>query len=113
MSVMYIHPGLYIQTSLQIEKEPWHTSKYNVTSWTSAFMNKKGADQGWEGRGLPLVSFGTASWGILTGKLLPGCLADTGQTPLTNEGLCLVHWGELSTSWPDGNEINLKLLVIL
>ena len=51
--------------------------------------------------------------GALTGKLSPGCLADTGQTSLTNEGLCPVHWGELTTSWPDGNKINFKLLVIL
>ena len=48
------------------------------------------------------------SGGRLTTQLLPGCLADTGQTSLTNEGPCLVHWGNLCTSWPDVNEINLK-----
>ena len=63
---------------------------------------QKGVDQGKEGKRLPLVSLGTASWGRLTEKLSPGCLADTRQMPLTNEGPCLVHWGELSTSWPDG-----------
>ena len=73
----------------------------------------KGADQGWEGRGFPLVRLGTASRGRLTGKLSPGCLADTGWTSLTNEGLHPVHWDELSTFWPDGNVINFKLLVIL
>ena len=64
----------------------------------------KGVVQGWEWRGLPLVRLGTASGGRLTGKLSPACLADNRQTSLTNEGLCLVHWGELSTSWPDSNE---------
>ena len=73
----------------------------------------KGEDQGWEGRGLPLVRLRTASRGRLTGKLLPGCLADTGQASLTNEGLCPICWGELNTSWPDVNEINFKFLVIL
>ena len=29
----------------------------------------------------------------LTGKLLPGCLANTRQAPLANEGLHPVHWG--------------------
>ena len=48
------------------------------------------------------------SRGGLTAQLLPGCLADTGCTSLTNEGPCPVHWGNLSTYWPDVNEINLK-----
>ena len=46
--------------------------------------------------------------GRLTAQLLPGCLADTEQTSLTNERPCPVHWGNLSTSWPDVNEINFK-----
>ena len=77
------------------------------------YAQQKGADQGWDGRGLPLVRLGTASEGRSTGKLSPGCLADTRQASLTYEGLCPVYWGELSTSWPDGNEINFKFLVIL
>ena len=114
MSVMYIHPSLYVQTSLQMENEPWHTSKCNVTSWDLCFFaQQKGADQGWEGRGLPLVRSGTASGGRLTGKLSLGCLADTKWTSLTNEGLHPICWGELSTSWPDGSKISFKLLVIL
>ena len=52
---------------------------------------QKGADQGWKGRGLPLVRLGVASGGRLKGKLSPGCLTDTGQTSLTNEGLHLAH----------------------
>ena len=39
--------------------------------------------------------------------------ADNRRASLTNEGLCLVHWDELSASLPDGNEINFKFLVIL
>ena len=49
-----------------------------------------------------------ASEDRLMAQLLPGCLSDTGQTSLTNEGPCLVCLGNLSTSWPDVNEINLK-----
>ena len=49
-----------------------------------------------------------ASGDGLRAQLPLGCLADTRQTSLTNEGPCLVHWGNLSTSWPDVNEINLK-----
>ena len=49
-----------------------------------------------------------ASGGRLTGQLPPGCLADSGQTSLTNEGPGPVHWGKLSTSWAYGNKINLK-----
>ena len=29
-------------------------------------------------------------------------------TSLTNEGPCMVHWGNLSTSWTYGNEMNFK-----
>ena len=33
------------------------------------------------------------------------------KTSLTNEGPCPIHWGNLSTSWPDVNEINFKILL--
>ena len=85
------------------------TSENSATSQTLAFMgHEKGQTKtGW-GERLFLVSVGTASQGWWTGKLLPGCLAATWQTSLSKEGLHLVHWGELSTSWPDGNWNNSK-----
>ena len=49
-----------------------------------------------------------ASGDRLTGQLSSGCLADTRQTSLTNEGPCPVCWGNLSTSQTYGNELNLK-----
>ena len=49
-----------------------------------------------------------ASGDGLTAQLPPGCLADIRQTSLTNAGPSPVHWGNLSISWPDVNEINLK-----
>ena len=61
-----------------------------------------------EWKGAMIGQLWPASWGRLTAQLPTGCLADTGQTSLTNEGPCPVHWGNLSTSWPDVNEINLK-----
>ena len=103
MSVMYIYSSLLDLASLQIERNPGTHQKYIVTSWTPSFYaQQNGADQGGEGKRLSLVSLRRASWGRLTGKLSPECLADTGRTPLANEGPCLVCWAELSTSWPDG-----------
>ena len=74
--------------------EPWCTWKYSVTSQTPAYMGlKKGEEQGKEGERVPLVNFGTVSSGWWTGKLAPGCLANTGQVSLANEGLHPVYWG--------------------
>ena len=103
MSVIYIYSSLLHLASLWIERNPGAHQKYIVTSWTPGFYaQQKREDQGREGKMLSLVSLRTASWVRLTGKLSPGCLADTGLTPLANEGPCLVCWGELITSWPDG-----------
>ena len=53
---------------------------------------ENGEDQGKEGERVPLVDLGTASCGW-TGKLAPGCLADTRWASLANEGSPLVCWG--------------------
>ena len=68
----------------------------------------KGVGQSREWNGVMIGQLWAASGDRLTAQLLPGCLADTRQTSLTNEGPCLVCWGNLSTSLPDVNEINLK-----
>ena len=68
----------------------------------------KGAGQSREQKGTMIGWLWPASGDRLTAQLLPGYLADTRQTSLTNEGPCPVHWCNLSTSWPDVNEINLK-----
>ena len=67
-------------------------------------MRGGGPKQGMEGA--MISQLWPASEGRLTAQLPPGCLADTGQTSLTNEGPCLVHWGNISTSWPNVSEIN-------
>ena len=90
------------------QKVPWHTSIVMSPEELSFLYATKGGGpkQGMEGGydWSALASFRVR----LTVQLPPGCLADTRQTSLTNEGLCLVHWGNLSSSWPDVNEINLK-----
>ena len=68
----------------------------------------KGGGQSREWKGVMIGQLWPASGDKLAAQLLPGCLADTGQTSLTNEGPCMVCWGNLSTSWPDVNEIHLK-----
>ena len=55
-----------------------------------------------KGKGCHWLVWGQLSWGWWTGKVSSGCLAATEWTSLTNEGSCPVHWGKLSTSWPDG-----------
>ena len=73
-------------------------------------MKMGGPKQGLEGT--VIGQFWSGLGDRLTGKLLPGCLADTRQshygTSLINEGPCPVCWGDLSTSWTYGNEINLE-----
>ena len=49
-------------------------------------------------KGVVIGQLWPASGDKLTAQLSPGCLADTGQTSLTNEGPCSVHCGDLSTS---------------
>ena len=71
-------------------------------------MLQKEVGQGREWKGVMIGQLWPASCDRLTAQLPPGCLADTGQTSLTNEGPCPVQWGNLSTSWPDVNKINLK-----
>ena len=68
----------------------------------------KGEGQSRESKGAIIGQHWPASGDRLTAQLLSECLAETGQSSLTNEGPCLVHWSNLSTSWPDVNEINLE-----
>ena len=72
------------------------------------YVLQKGEGQSGGWKGAMIGQLWPASRGGLTAQLPPGCMADTGCTSLTNEGPYLVHWGNLSTSWPDVNEINLK-----
>ena len=69
---------------------------------------KGGGGQSRECKGAMISQLWPASGDGLTAQLPPGCLADTRQTSLTNEGPCPVHWDNLSTSWPDVNKINLE-----
>ena len=72
------------------------------------YVLQKGEGQSREWKEAMIGQLRPASRGGLTAQLLPGCLADTRCTSLANEGPCPVCWGNLSTSWPDVNEINLK-----
>ena len=71
-------------------------------------MPQKGVGQSRGQKGAIIGQLWPASGDRFTAQLPPGCLADTRQTSLTNEEPYPVHWGNLSTSWPDVNEINLK-----
>ena len=106
-SVKYFDSVLCISAYLQ--KEPWHTSMVMSAEELSFLCYEKGWTKARNGSGLQLGSFGG---GRLTGQLSPGCLADTGQTSLINEGPCPVHWGNLSTSWTYGKGIYLKFSLI-
>ena len=111
MSQLNIYTQLFASQHHYIfsEKKPWHTSVVMSPAEPSLLYTTKrgGPKQGKEGG-----CYWSASRDRLTGKLLPGCLADTRWshqgTSLTNEGPCLVHWHNLSTSWTYGNKINLK-----
>ena len=76
------------------------------------YVPQKGEGQSRDRKGAMIGELWPAPRGGLTAQLPPGCLADTGHRSLTNEGPCPVHWGNLSTSWPDVNEINLKFYSI-
>ena len=65
-------------------------------------QNEVGQSREWKGTVIGQLL--PASGDRLTAQLLPGCLADTRQTSLANEGPYPVHWGNLSTSLPDVNE---------
>ena len=67
-------------------------------------MLQKGVGRSREWKGVMIGQLWPVSGHRLTAQLPPGCLADTRQTSLTNEGLHPVHWGNLSTSWPDVNQ---------
>ena len=92
-SVKYFDSALCISAYLQ--KEPWHTSMVMSPEELCFLyvMKRCGPKQGTEGG-----CDWSASGDRFTGQLLPGCLADTRQTLLTNEGPCLAFWGNLSTS---------------
>ena len=72
------------------------------------YVLQMGEGQSGGQKGTMIGQLWPVSGGRLAAQLPPGCLADTGQTSLTNEGPCPVSWGNLGTSWPDVNEINLK-----
>ena len=99
--------NLEIKTNQNINNQKWTNLWILCTSHIHM-------DQGREGKRLSLVNLGTASWRWWIGKLPPGCMADTGQTPLDNEGSCPVCWGEFSTSWPDGewNKFQISLVIL-
>ena len=92
------------------QKVPWCTSIVMSPEELSFLYTMKGGGpkQGTEGSydWSALASFR----GQIDSTTVTRILAGTGQTSLTNEGPCQVHWGNLSTSWQDVNEINLKFI---
>ena len=93
--VKYFDSALHILAYLQ--KESWCTSMVILPEELSFLYEKKGGPkQGW--KRVVIGQLWPASGDRLAGQLSPGCLANTRQTSLTNEGPCLVHWGNLSTS---------------
>ena len=105
-SVKYINSALCISASLCIfRKETLAHINCDVTSRTFPFIhNEKGRTKTRNGRGLLLVSF----WGETDREAVTRMSGRHQTTSLTNEGPCLVHWGNLSTFWTYGNKINLK-----
>ena len=95
-SVKCFDSALFISAYLQ--KEPWHTSVVMSPEVLSFLYAMKRVDQNKEWKGAVIGQLWPTLGDRLTGQLSPGCLADTGQTSLTNEGPCLVHWGNLYTS---------------
>ena len=80
------------------QKVPWCTSIVMSPERPSFLCAMKGGGPKQGTEGAMIGQLWPASRVILTAQLLPGCLADTGCTSLTNEGQCPVHWGNLSTS---------------
>ena len=94
--------------------ETWCISQYGVTSWTSVLCTVKGDRPRQGGEKVVIGQFGDSFLKVMDREAATRMSGRHQTNPLANEGPCPVHWGELRTSWPDGewNKFKISLVIL-